>query len=157
MMYSPFRIFVLPFVHIRTYSLRVGISTYLIFNQFSWYIAFSSRWTHISSLWDTSLRRLTSIVETLLPYLGSYPLPPDPLLVWFGSLYSNGTSPQLERFVQQVTLFCHNQFMVLLTPFSLLKDRLYLYKHSPVTRLRCTPRFGLSPYLSSTFGPTRFV
>ena len=67
------------------YSLRVGISTYLIFNQFSWYIAFSSRWTHISSLWDTSLRRLTSIVETLLPYLGSYPLPPDPLLVWFGS------------------------------------------------------------------------
>ena len=25
------------------YSLRVGISTYLIFNQFSWYIAFSSR------------------------------------------------------------------------------------------------------------------
>ena len=67
------------------YSLRVVISNYLIFNQFSWYIAFSSRWTHISSLWDTSLRRLTSIVETLLPYLGSYPLPPDPLLVWFGS------------------------------------------------------------------------
>nr|DAP54199.1 MAG TPA: hypothetical protein [Caudoviricetes sp.] len=55
-------------------------------------------------------------------------------LFWFGSLYSNGTSPQLERFFQQVTLFCHNQFMVLLTSL-INKGRLYLYKHSPVTRL----------------------